>query len=202
MARTDPPSPKASAGKAPPSREPSPDASARQAPPSPKASGGQGPPPHQYTDEEMHNVDVAHEHGDINVRMIVMSGVSLFAVAAFSALAMLGLFKVFERQAAARDTQVSPLAIEGDQPPKPRLQTNEPAGLRKFRAIEDEKLLNYGWVDEKAGVAHIPIEEAKKKLLERGLPTRATPTDGVMGTHAPAMGMSSSGRSIRVPRDK
>ena len=160
------------------------------------------PAHHHYPDEELHNVDVAHEGGDINVRLIVMSVVALFAVGVLSALAMLGLFTVLNSQAATRDAQVSPLVIPDEQPPAPRLQTNEPAGLMKFRHKEDQTLLNYGWVDEKGGIAHIPIDEAKKKLLERGLPTRATAAEGVLGTHAAAMGMSSSGRSIRVPREQ
>jgi len=31
-------------------------------------------------------------------------------------------------------------------------------------------LAGYGWVDEKAGVVRIPIEQAKALLLRRGLP--------------------------------
>ncbi|MCA1555006.1 MAG: hypothetical protein LC737_11585, partial [Chloroflexi bacterium] len=30
----------------------------------------------------------------------------------------------------------------------------------------------YGWVDQSAGITHIPIERAMELLLERGLPTR------------------------------
>ena len=74
--------------------------------------------------------------------------------------------------------------------------------LRKFRMEETKKLEGYGWVDEKAGVAHVPIDEAKKLILQRGLPVRASGAveDPRMGTHAPAYGGSSSGRTIAVPR--
>ena len=166
---------------------------------SPKASAGGHPPHHHYPDEELHNVDVAHEHGDINVRLILLSGASLFAVGIMSALAMWLLINVLNSRAAANDATLSPLAMPANQqPPTPRLQTNEPAGLRKFRDKEDETLLNYGWADKDRGIAHIPIDEAKKKLLEKGLPARPAPVDGATGTHAPAMGMSSSGRTIPV----
>jgi hypothetical protein len=41
-----------------------------------------------------------------------------------------------------------------------------------MRADEDERLNNYGWVDEDAGIVRIPISEAMKLTLQRGLPTR------------------------------
>ncbi|PYX87325.1 MAG: hypothetical protein DMG68_12200 [Acidobacteria bacterium] len=40
------------------------------------------------------------------------------------------------------------------------------------RRLKEEEILNsYGWVDPKAGVAHIPIEKAMELLAQRGLPT-------------------------------
>jgi len=35
----------------------------------------------------------------------------------------------------------------------------------------DAILNSYGWVDEKAGVARIPIQQAMKRLATKGLPT-------------------------------
>jgi hypothetical protein len=46
----------------------------------------------------------------------------------------------------------------------PRLQINDEADLRALRAEEKAKLEGYRWVDRKAGIVHIPIEEAMKKL--------------------------------------
>ena len=75
--------------------------------------------------------------------------------------------------------------------------------LKKQRAIEAETLEHYGWVDQKGGIARLPIAEAKKKLLHDGLPSR---TDGAvdawLGTSAAAGGESSGGRRIPVRRDK
>lgn len=62
--------------------------------------------------------------------------------------------------------------------PEPRLEQNERTELDGFRYGEEEKLNSYGWVDEKAGVAHIPIEQAMKLIAERGLPT--TPKAGTV----------------------
>lgn len=150
---------------------------------------------------ELHNEDVAHEHTDINIRAVVGFATGLAVATGVVAALMWGLFVGLERYAASNDPQLSPLAVpQGELPPEPRLLTNEPAVLRDVRTNEAKMLEGYGWVDEAAGVAHIPIEEAKKKLLERGLPLRpAGPVDARLGTMAPAMGESSSGRVLGSP---
>ncbi len=154
-------------------------------------------PTDPHDDRYEHNTSVAHEHSDINIRTVVLSAVALAAVVGIVFVVIWGVFRLFERQAAAQDARVSPLAIpSGQLPPEPRLQTNESEGLKTFRAAETERLEGYGWVDEKAGVAHIPIEAAEKLLLERGLPVRAGATDPSEGTHAPAYGEANGGRSI------
>ena len=50
--------------------------------------------------------------------------------------------------------------------PMPRLQINDEADLRALHAEEKAKLENYYWVDRKAGIVHIPIEVAMKKLAQ------------------------------------
>ena len=44
--------------------------------------------------------------------------------------------------------------------------------MRELRLDWEARLGSAGWVDREAGVARIPIEEAKRLLLERGLPVR------------------------------
>ena len=171
--------------------------------PSPHAPGRHGgdADTHHYTAAELHNEDVAHEHSDFNLRLILLSGVGIVVLMGISAVAMWVLFNVLDRQAAVNDPPLSPLALPAGQlPPVPRLLTNEPATLEKFREMEAKALETYGWVDQASGVAHIPIDEAKKKLLDRGLPAKADGADEFMGTNAPAMGESSGGRTIRVPK--
>jgi hypothetical protein len=81
--------------------------------------------------------------------------------------------------------------------PDPKLMTAEPVRLEEFRTAEQDVLHGYGWVDEKAGVAHIPIDEAKELMLKRGLAVRPDPvTDDGLGTRRPASGESSSGRNV------
>ena len=60
-------------------------------------------------------------------------------------------------------------------------------------------LHGYGWVNQGAGVARMPIDQAKKLIVERGLPVRegeeVSPT---LGTRLPARGESSGGRIITM----
>ena len=65
------------------------------------------------------------------------------------------------------------------------------------RGAEAAARLRLGRQD--GGVAHIPIDEAKKLMLERGLPVRegeaAAPT---LGTQRRAVGEASGGRMMRA----
>jgi hypothetical protein len=163
--------------------------------------------------DPMHNEGVAHEHSDVNIRAIIMFAAGLAVVAIVASIAMWLLFGWFERQAAADDPVLSPLAPPAAEMPRttagsttfgsapgPQLLTNEYMALDKHRAAEMERLAGYGWVDQKTGVAHIPIDEAKRLLLQRGLPSRGgQPIAPSLGTRVPASGEASGGRMITAP---
>jgi len=171
-----------------------------------------GVPHHHAGDhDELHNEDVAHEHSDINVRAVIMSAVIITAVVIASHILIYFTFGFLERGAAGRDPEVSPLAPSAavmppstagspfltETAPGVQLLTNEPMALERHRAMESERLQGYGWVDQNAGVAHIPIDEAKRLILERGLPSREfDAVDPALGTRLPAMGEASGGRVI------
>jgi hypothetical protein len=165
---------------------------------------------HGHDEDYLHNPDVAHEHSDVNVSAILGFTGATAVIAIVSAVAMWGLFVVFEKQAEARDPQASPVAMpstplpmrSSGNPvfavgPEPRLLIREPLVLQELRNSEDRKLHQYGWVDQNAGVAQVPIDEAKKLIAERGLPSRAAgAVPSTLGTHAPAFGEANSGRTI------
>jgi hypothetical protein len=153
--------------------------------------------PHGHDHGVDDNPAVEHEHSDVNVRSILSFGVGLFVVGAGCAVIIYILFGVLDRQTDAADPVMSPVARPaGQSPPGPVLVTNEPGVLAKFRAEEAKTLEGYGWVDQAGGFAHVPIAEAKKLLLQRGLPARSGAANPLEGTHAPAMGEASGGRTI------
>jgi hypothetical protein len=87
--------------------------------------------------------------------------------------------------------------------PQPRLETNERLELHDFRLNEEKKLNSYGWVDQKAGVVHIPIERAMQLTVERGLPTRpqtGTTPPSVVNTAREAAQQSDASRSRKQRR--
>ena len=167
--------------------------------------------PHHYDPIELDNEDVAHERSDVNIRAILMFAVGLIVVTAVVQLLMWGMFRWLDESARENDPQLSPLAERAPDMPKTtidspafghargdsRLLTNEPLALERLRGSEAKRLEHYGWVDGKSGVAHMPIAEAKKLILERGVPARAgDPLDPALGTRLAAMGESSGGRTI------
>ena len=104
-----------------------------------------------------------HPESDVDVRRIAWFTVVLTIVTLLVAVGAHVSLSVADRT--PRGHARSPLAQ--DRPaPGPRLHEN---------AI----LSSAGWIDESAGIARIPIELAKKRLLEKGLPSDpAAPAPG------------------------
>ncbi len=143
------------------------------------------------------NPDTDHESSDINVRAIIRFVVILFGIVVAIDIAMWGLFKGLNRLETNNEPYVSPLAMPGGQPPgAPGLQTEPWTDLKKFRAEQLSHLHGYGWVDEPAGVARIPIAKAKALLLKQGIPVRPELAGAMEGTHVAAGGESNGGRTL------
>jgi hypothetical protein len=123
--------------------------------------------------EPRDNPEVVHEESDVNVRAILGFGAGLLAVGILIQLLMWLLFNFYTKEAALAP-RAFPLSAEyqQQQPPEPRLQAHPEEDLRRFRAQEDAILQGYGWIDKSSGVARIPIEEAMKIVVQRGLPSR------------------------------
>jgi len=129
----------------------------------------------EHTHHHPHEATAAHETSDINIRAVFGFAGGLLALAAVVYLVVWLLFGYFDRrERAASAERTYPLAVgqEDRLPPEPRLQTNPKQDLKDLRASEDERLHTYGWVDRNGGIVHIPIEEAMKLTLQRGLPSR------------------------------
>jgi hypothetical protein len=117
---------------------------------------------------------VHHETSDANVNGIFAFGAALVIAGAIILFLVWLLFGYFSSRQAASGGREFPLAAEQQNrlPPEPRLQTNPKQDLIDLRAGEDAILNTYGWVDKTGGVVRIPISEAMKLTVERGLPRR------------------------------
>jgi hypothetical protein len=120
------------------------------------------------------NPEVHHETSDVNVRGIFMFTAGLTVATLFFSFLVWVLFQYFQAREAKRVVPEYPLAStqETRLPPEPRLQTDPRGDLRDLHSQEERILNSYGWTDKNAGVVRIPIEEAMKLTVQRGLPAR------------------------------
>jgi hypothetical protein len=121
-----------------------------------------------------HGPKIEFEKTDADLKAVTKVGVGIAVVATVVALALLPiLHRMVDRRA---KSDAAPPAIPGFQPgreaPEPRLQREPFADWRALKARQDALLGSYGWVDEPGGVTRIPIDQAMKMVIERGLPVR------------------------------
>jgi hypothetical protein len=113
-----------------------------------------------------------HETSDVRLRPLVISGICLATLVAFSWLAMWLLFDYMAARQARLAVAPSPVVQARQAPPDPRLQVSPQQDLRAMLTAERATLHSYGWIDRHAGIVRIPIARAIDLLVERGLPSR------------------------------
>jgi hypothetical protein len=117
------------------------------------------------------------EPDELDIKAIFGFGIGLAVVTAISMLLMLWMWNAEVRAVdAANPPRVFPLAVDQDErvPPEPRLQTDPKKDLKDLRAAEDVILNGYSWVDKNNKIVRIPVADAMKLTLQRGLPARTT----------------------------
>jgi hypothetical protein len=133
--------------------------------------------------------EVEFEHEDLGTRGVyafliglVVSGIVIYFV-------IVGMYKFLDNYERSQMTTASPLVTskgaasrvvtQGDMDKlfkdngAPMLETNERGQFHDFLMDQENQLNSYGWVDEKAGVAHIPIERAMDLMVQRGIPVHS-----------------------------
>jgi hypothetical protein len=144
-----------------------------------------------------------YEHTDASVWTITKFGLWLAVTAIVVHVGLGLLYAMFIEQAKSTTEQQYPVAAgtEPRQPPAPRLQQFPRTEMYQFRVTEDAKLNGYGWVNKEAGTVHIPIGDAMKLALQRGVlqsrtddPAHPAQTPGLMPSD------SSSGRVMERRR--
>jgi hypothetical protein len=118
------------------------------------------------------NPEIRYEKTDAHARplyqFLFWISVITIVTAIFAMLVLKGL-EAWRDKASTRATMAEPQ--EAQRPPAPRLDRQEQKTLAEFRHQEAEILSTYGIVDKDKGVFRIPIEEAMRLTVERGLPT-------------------------------
>jgi hypothetical protein len=151
---------------------------------------------HASADDEYLNPPSAsgHEHTDVNVSMIIQFAAWLTASAVIVHILMWFTFAAFANVRENKGDAEYPLALQQGPrlPSGPRLQAKPANEIYDFRLRENAALDGYSWVDKGAGTVRIPIAEAMRLTVERGLPAR---------TDATAAGEQPAESSALVPTD-
>src|ERR1700691_5625071 len=140
------------------------------------------------TDEIKHETTAEHgvyERQDLETSSILYFLLTILVATAICMGVLRGIFLYLDHREKASQPRVNPLItnvpadtrhIAPGYPqsdfPSPRLEEDERGQLNGIIINEENELYSYGWVDEKAGTVHIPIDRAMELLVERGLPVR------------------------------
>jgi hypothetical protein len=144
---------------------------------------------HGYLNPGHSGGDAGFEREDLSSRGIFAFMIGLGVVGLVIYFIIVGMYSFLDKYERSQMATASPLVTSKgamsrvvtqdyvDQRFKengvPMLETNERGQFRDFLLNQEDQLNSYGWVDEKAGVAHIPIERAMELTVQRGLPVYA-----------------------------
>ncbi|HLJ50712.1 MAG TPA: hypothetical protein VKU01_32085 [Bryobacteraceae bacterium] len=126
-----------------------------------------------------------HEHREANVKLIVYSSVGLAISVVIVCVIVWGIFKFFEANSAREASFVPPAVVVEELPPGPKLQVHPSEELQDLHAREEKVLGTYGWVDQKQGLVHIPIDKAMDAVAGK-LPMRPESTPAAKPPAKPA----------------
>jgi hypothetical protein len=107
-----------------------------------------------------------HEPIEANVRAVWITGGVLASVVAGTFLVILGLMAWLE----ATPARSREMQAESNADAKMDPDWNVPPQLQQLRTKEQQFVNTYGWVDQPAGVARIPLDRAFEIITENGLP--------------------------------
>ena len=149
------------------------------------------------------NVEVTHETSDVNVRAVLTFCTVLAITTIAVAIGIWMLFKVLNQQQ-AKEPGPGPMALKGKDrlPPEPRLQgapgfqlqleNGQTMNLEKSAPQAEYRELRKQWEEN---LKNAGIDDAMRKIVSQGLPTRTKGPAGKLEDYAISMPTAaSSGR--------
>lgn len=128
--------------------------------------------------------DIGFEHEDLNSRGIYAFLIALALLGVLIHFVLGGMYGYLDAREKQNQPPQNPLNTKPAEDvrvitpadvtrfPQPRLESDERTEINGFRTEEEKRLNSYGWVDQNAGVVHIPIDRAMQLIAQQGLPTR------------------------------
>ena len=150
-------------------------------------------PEQPHYDDSIFNPETHHEKTDVSVRALMIFIACFIAFGFLTHITIWMLFKGFvhveQRRQQGPATEMARPADMSIPKNQPLLQPFERKGgddrtlppyrntpvtdLADMRDAEKRALTTYGWVDQQKGIVRIPIDEAMKLTLQRGLPVQS-----------------------------
>jgi hypothetical protein len=133
------------------------------------------------SDAESRNPDVSYEKADVQPTTIYWYLGALAISVILSYVVCVFVLRLTTKMAVEYDTPPPMIRQEmgsayENMPPEPRLQgvpghSSDPqTDLRLKIEADTEANEKYGWIDQNAGIAQIPVQDAMKIVAEKGLP--------------------------------
>jgi hypothetical protein len=114
-----------------------------------------------------------YETADVSAGPTLRAGIYILLAMFVTAAILVPLYDLFVREEKAGQAPAA-TALKTDTKPAPpqgpRLLTAEDKTLAAFRAQEDALLTGYGWAEKDKGIVRIPVDEAMRIVVERGMP--------------------------------
>jgi hypothetical protein len=149
------------------------------------------------------NPETSFEREDLSTRGVFVFMIGLAIVGLVIYFIIVGMYSFLDKYEHDQMTTASPLVtsrgpaarvVTKDYMEKfkengtPMLESDERGQFKDFLLKQEGQLNSYGWIDQQAGVAHIPIERAMDLVVERGLPVRpaGAETSVAVAAKAPA----------------
>jgi len=159
------------------------------------------------------NDDVSHELSDVNTKPIYKFGFWMIVIVLGTGVLMWLFFNLLSSREAKNDAAKPVLENTTSKlAPEPRLQLSPGheihplTEMAELYAQQNAWLQGYGWADKGNGMVRIPITEAKKLLLAKGLPVgRSVDSTGMMtgmsSTPGSATATQAAGNMASAPID-
>lgn len=127
--------------------------------------------------------DVSFEPTDVRTSPILKFLFYLGILVVFSYLLVWGIYGGLQKYWASTYTQPMPSRIEAGptMPPEPRLQgmpghpVDPQQDMRDKIKADTDANKTFAWIDQKAGIAQIPVQDAMQLIVEKGLPAVTPP---------------------------
>jgi hypothetical protein len=106
------------------------------------------------------------EPSDVSPRLVLLVTLGLFLGMGLSVLIAFGILRWLTPSAAPPQTAFGSRQAEIG----PRLEVSPSVNRELLQRQAEQRLQGYGWIDRRAGMAHIPIDRAMTILATRGWP--------------------------------